>query len=378
MSTNILIIAGEVSGDMHAAEVLRELKKIRPGLHAYGIGGDAMIREGFQPLYHINRMAFLGFTEVIRHLPFIRKVQKDLLQMVVEKGITTAILIDYPGFNLNFAKKLQKAGVQIIYYISPQIWAWGGKRIHKIRRMVARMLVLLPFEEKMYREAGVNAEFVGHPLIEQLHRYPFLSREELFTQYGLDTARDVLLVLPGSRKQEIEKIFPAVLEGAKETAAKFNLQLVIGCAPSISENWFSSYSLPEGTKLVKEHVLDFMKHARAGIIKSGTSTLQAGLLQLPMIIVYKTSELTYQIGKRLVKIQHIGLANIVAGKTIAPELIQGDVNPGRIELEMTQILSDEARYAAIKSEMGVLRALLGEKEASVNCARIISEMLNGH
>ena len=371
------MVAGEVSGDMHGASLLKELRRNNPSLQAYGIGGDEMIHSGLHATYHINKMAFLGFVEVVRHLPFIAKVKRDLAAIVKEKNIKTAILIDYPGFNLNFAKLLKKMNIRIIYYISPQLWAWGKGRIQKIKRLVDKMLVVFPFEETMYRGKGIDAEFVGHPLVEQINSYGCIGKTELYKKYNLDEARETLLVLPGSRVQEVEKIYPAIIEGVEQLAKKYNMQVVIACAPLIEAATFETMhksSVP--LCVVHEHVYEFMKYAKFGIVKSGTSTLQAGLFDLPMIIVYKTSPFTYTIGKKLIKINNIGLANIVAGEDIVPELIQHDVTTQKIVDISSSILDDINKYNAIKEKLSGLRNMLGSKQASVNSALIINKLLH--
>src|SRR3990172_13431640 len=190
---NLMIIAGEISGDLHGSNLVSELLKIDPALNIYGIGGDKMKAAGMQLTYHINKMAFLGFAEVVKHIPFIRRVQKELMNIIRNKKIDTVVLIDYPGFNLSIAKKIKKPGVKIIYYISPQIWAWGGSRINKIRSLVDKMLVVFPFEEKLYNDNGVNVEFVGHPLLERIQEYNFLSKEKLFEKYNLEKGKEILL-----------------------------------------------------------------------------------------------------------------------------------------------------------------------------------------
>lgn len=374
---NILIVAGEVSGDMHGAEVLKELRKTNPHLEAFGIGGDELIKNGLHALYHINKMAFLGFVEVVRHLPFIAKVKRELAALVKEKNITTAILIDYPGFNLNFARLLKKMNVKIIYYISPQLWAWGKGRISKIKKLVNTMLVVFPFEETMYRGHGINAEFVGHPLVEQIGAYKPVSKQELYAKYGLDEDKDVLLVLPGSREQEVRLIYPAMAEGVEKLAQKYNMQIVLACAPLIDSAVFEQlYKSTMPYKVVHEHVYEFMQYAKFGIVKSGTSTLQAGIFGLPMIIVYKTNPLTFEIGKRLVKIDYIGLANIVSGGDVVPELIQGDVSTKKIVEVSSAVLDDENRYRDMKNKLGRLRSLLGEKHASVCAAAAINRVMH--
>lgn len=376
ITKNILVLAGEASGDLHGAALIKAMKAIDPSLSFYGIGGDEMKYEGMELLYHINKMAFLGFVEVIKHLPFIKKVQTDVLKLVEEKNIQTCVLIDYPGFNLSIAKKLNSMEKKIIYYISPQIWAWGKHRIHKIKKLVKKMLVLFPFEETFYKKAGVDATFVGHPLIERINNYTFVDRNEFFSQNNLDVQKDILLVLPGSRKQEVVKIFPSVIEGAIAVAKKFNLQVVVACSSNIDESTFEKLSVEKDYRVVKNKSYELFKYAKLGIIKSGTSTLEAALFGLPMVIVYKTSSLTYFIGKKLITLSNIGLANIIAGETIAPELIQNDVNIKNILNECGKLLSDSSLYKSISEKMKNLKDILGNKNASKTAAEIIIASIN--
>ncbi|MFA6980908.1 MAG: lipid-A-disaccharide synthase [Ignavibacteriaceae bacterium] len=373
---NILVLAGEASGDLHGAALIKAMKAIDPTLSFYGIGGDEMKHEGMQLLYHINKMAFLGFVEVIKHLPFIKKVQTDVLKLVEEKNIQTCVLIDYPGFNLSIAKKLNAMERKIIYYISPQIWAWGKHRIHKIKKLVNKMLVLFPFEETFYKKAGVDATFVGHPLIERINNYSFIERNEFFSQNNLDVQKEILLVLPGSRIQEVAKIFPSVIEGAIAVAKKFNLQVVVGCSSNIDEKTFKKLSAEKDYRIVKNKSYELFKYAKLGIIKSGTSTLEAALFGLPMVIVYKTSSLTYLIGKKLITLSNIGLANIIAGETVVPELIQNEVNTKNILAECSKFLSDASLYQTISEKLKSLKVVLGNKDASKTAAEIIIASIN--
>lgn len=378
MKKEVLIIAGEDSGDLHGSSLIAEIKKISPQINFCGIGGDRMKSNGMDLIYHINKMSFLGFVEVVKHIPFIKKVQKDLLKIVEEKKIKTAVLIDYPGFNLNFAKKLQANGVNIIYYISPQIWAWGSGRIEKIKKLVKKMIVVFPFEEKMYKEHGVDAEFVGNPLIERMNHYNFLSKEDLYKKFSLDNAKEILLLLAGSRKQEIVKIFPETIKAAISVAKNFNLQVVVACASNINEKEIQDLSEEKNYKVIKGFTYDLMKHSKVGIVKSGTSTIEAALLELPMLIVYRTSWLTYTIGKQLINLKNIGMPNIIAGETVVPELIQNDVNQKEIENKLTEILSDGSKLNSIKEKLSRIKNILGSKNASSNAAKIICDEINEH
>ena len=372
----LMIIAGEESGDLVGAALIKEMKRMNSDLTIYGIGGDSMKAESMNLLYHINRMAFLGFTEVVKHIPFIKKVQKELVSVSKEKEIKTAVLIDYPGFNLDVAEKFKKIGMKLIYYVSPQLWAWGSGRMNKIKRLVDKMIVVFPFEENLYRKNDVNVEFVGHPLIERIYNYNFLSKEELNNKFGLDSTKDILLLMPGSRKHEVAKIFPSMITAALNLAKKFNLQVVTACSSNIGENIFYELSGSKDFKVVKGFTYDLMKHAKFGIIKSGTSTLEAGYFALPMIIVYKTSFLTYRIMKNLIRLNKIGMANILLDEKVVPELIQHEASKEKIFEAGRKILGDENLYSSIKQKLSGIKNKLGEAGASARAAKIILALMN--
>jgi len=375
-NNNILIIAGEVSGDLIGASLIKELRAVQPAINIFGIGGDKMTEEGMNISFHINRLSFLGFVEVVSHLSFIKKVQREILKLVKMKNISTAVLIDYPGFNLSIAKKLKALGLKIIYYISPQIWAWGSSRIKKIRSTIDKMLVIFPFEETLYKNNNVPVEFVGHPMLERIAAHKYLSKTELIKKYNLDDQKEILLLMPGSRKHEVEKIFPAEIKAAIKLSQEFNLQVVVASTQNINTKIFRNLSSLENYTIVKENIFDFMNHSKFGIIKSGTATLEAGLHQLPMIIVYKTIWITYLIGKNLVKLESIGLVNILSGEKIIPELIQTEANSTSIYERSKTILSDKTLYQNMKDKLSALKVKLGTEGASMRAAKIILNTLN--
>lgn len=376
MNKKIMIIAGEASGDLHGSALITELKKLDPELELTGIGGSKMEKAGMEIIYHIQDMAFLGFAEVVKHLPFIRKVRDTLLEKIERENIKEVVLIDYPGFNLNFARKIKARGVKVIYYISPQIWAWGQKRIKKIRMFVDKMIVLFPFEKEFYKDAGVDVECVGHPLVERIDEYNFLSKDELYDKLSLSMDKEILLIMPGSRKQEVERIFTDVLKGAEKIAEKYNMHIVAACSENISEDLLHQYS--EGIEYKVAHNLnyDLLRTSKFGIIKSGTSTVEAGYLQLPGIVVYRTNKLTYLIGKALIKVNNIAMANIIAGKTLFRELIQDEVTPSKIFEAADNVLSDSSVYNRLKEELLIIKERLGETGASKKAAELIIAELN--
>jgi lipid-A-disaccharide synthase len=371
-----MIIAGEASGDMHGASLINEIKKIDPSVEIFGIGGNRMIEAGMNAQYNIKKMAFLGFIEVIQHLPFIKKVQNELIEKVRSENISTIVLIDYPGFNLDIAKKLKRLNRKIIYYISPQVWAWGKGRIKKIKWLVSKMIVVFPFEEKLYRENGVDAIYVGHPVIEQITNYSFLSEDELYNKIGLEKGKGILLVMPGSRKHEIRKLLIPSLQAAEKLAKEFHLQVIIACAENIDRKLFEKLMPSANYKLVSGYTYDLMKHSVIGIIKSGTSTLEAGILQLPFVVIYSTNVITYFLGKLLVKIKNIAMANIILNDSVVEELIQKDVNAAKIYKACTKLLADKLHYENIKTRLGDIKNRIGSTGASRRTAELILEQIN--
>ncbi len=371
-----MVIAGEVSGDLHGSALINAIKEIDPSIKLTGIGGNLMQKAGMDLIYHIRDMAFLGFTEVVKHLPFIKKVQRELLRIVQEENISRVVLIDYPGFNLNIAPKLKEFGTEVYYYISPQIWAWGQGRVKKIKKYIDKMIVLFPFEKEFYAKEGIDVEYVGHPLVERMHEYKFLSKDELFQQLNLDGDKEILLIMPGSRTQEVERIFPEVIKAAKRISEKYSMQIVIAGSENIDDKKLKSDSTDIDFVICRGNNYDLLAHSKFGIIKSGTSTLEAGYLRLPGLVVYKTGELTFRIGKTLAKVDNIAMTNIIAGETVLPELLQSDVKEQKIFEEADRILGDVKIYQTIKEKLSVLKNKLGEPGASMRAAKIITTGFN--
>lgn len=369
-SEKIMIIAGEASGDLHGSSLVRALKAINPGLELFGVGGEKMKSEGFETLFHINQMAFLGFVEVVKHLPYILGVQKTLIDEAVKRGVKTVILIDYPGFNLNIAKKFKRLGVRVVYYIAPQVWAWGQGRVKKLKARTDIVLSVFPFEEKFFSEHGVNVRFVGNPLSERISGYHFLPEAEFRKRFGLDPDKKILALLPGSRKHEVELLLKPALEAAEILEKEFGFQTIVGCADTIDEDFIRKIK-PGGYKLIKGFQFEIKKYARFGIVKSGTSTMEAALLDMPLVIIYKTSALTYNIGKRLIKIGNLGMVNIIAGENIAPELIQDEVTGEKISSAVSRILSNPSLLKKQKDGFARIRENLGKHTASETAAKVI-------
>jgi lipid-A-disaccharide synthase len=368
-----MIIAGEASGDLHGSGVVRELKRLSPTIDVYGVGGDMMKREGMELIYHIRELGFMGFMEVLKHLPFIKTMEYTLEQIVRFKKPDVLVLIDYPGFNLRFARIAKRYGVKIVYYISPQVWAWHRSRVKKMRMLVDKMLVIFPFEVDFYKSERIDAEFVGHPLLEVLESK--LDRKDFCTRFEIDERKSIIALLPGSRKQEIEQIFPVMLSAVRRMSEKKDVEILVGVAPTLEENYFRTLYNVQGIHLVKGLTYELMANADFAFVTSGTATLETACFGTPMVVVYKTSWLTYGIGRALVKVKNIGLVNIVAGRTIVPEFIQHKANAKKMADSALRILSDKQRLTEMKTELVAVKGMLGTFGASRRVAERILKMV---
>ncbi len=369
MPRKVMMIAGEASGDLHGAGVVRELKRLDPTIDVFGVGGESMKREGMHVIYHIRELGFMGFVEVIRHLPFLRVMEHTLEQVLKFKKPETVVLIDYPGFNLRFARIAKKYGVRVLYYISPQIWAWHRSRVRKMKGVVDTMLVVFPFEEKFYSDEGIDVEFVGHPLLEVLETH--LDFRNFCKRYGIDPTKKLLALIPGSRRQEIENIFPVMLRAARTIAAEAGMEIALAVAPTLEEQYFRTFYNLDDVHLVKGATYDLMSHAHFALVTSGTATLETACFAAPMFVVYRTSWLTYLIGRLLVRVKNIGLVNIVAGKEIVPEFIQHRASVRGLVSAARALLGDEERLKEMRMELSTVKEKLGRVGASRRVAERI-------
>jgi lipid-A-disaccharide synthase len=372
MTRPILIMAGESSGDNVGGLLSAELKKLRPELPVFGIGGDRMKQSGVELLFHTSQLSFLGFWEVLKHLPFIKRVERDILERVERERPALAILIDYPGFNLRLAAMLKERDVPVVYYVSPQVWAWGKGRIKKIKRLVDIMVVVFEFEREMYAKEGMTAEWFGHPLLEIVQSDK--RREHLFGEIGLPIGERFIGLFPGSRKQEIEKILPVMRDSARRLSDPAIISIV-ACAPGIDDDFYHSLG-GDDIKYVRNQTYELMTHSELNLVASGTATLECAILGRPQFVLYKTSPVTYHIAKNLIKIPYIGLVNVVAGEKIAPEFIQGDCNSAKIKTEIEKFLGDQAYRDKLISRLAAIRAKLGERGASRKVAELILGLID--
>jgi len=372
----IMIVAGEASGDMHGAHLVREMLKADPRLTFYGIGGNKLRQEGVDILADASEMAVVGLTEVISKLRSILNIMRMMKRSMDERRPDLVILIDYPDFNLPLAKAARKKGIKVFYYISPQVWAWRRGRIKTIKQTVDQMAVILPFEVETYQNRGFAVTYVGHPLLDMVKQR--FSRQEARKTFGLNEDQVTVGILPGSRMSEAGKLLPELLRAAEILKKEIpETQFVLPLADTLDEKkinpYVSRHDLP--IKIISGHTYDVIACCDLALVASGTATLETALLEVPMIIVYRISWLSYAIGRWIVDVKNIGLVNIVAGKTVVPELIQNDANAVRIAAEALFILKNRERQQDMIKELKGIRAKLGEAGASVRAARIANGLL---
>lgn len=376
-SKKILLVAGEVSGDLHGAHLVEAIHRIDPEVQFFGVGGDGLEKKGMKLLYHAHSLSVVGITEVLFKLRSILKALQGLKVSLDRERPDLIILIDFPDFNLRLAKIAHRKGIPVLYYISPQVWAWRPKRVKLIAQWVKKMVVLFPFEVPLYKAAGVDVEWVGHPLLDIVR--PTLSKEEAFQQFGLDPQWTTVGLLPGSRMHEVERLLPPLLASAHLLQKEIpKLQFIIPLAPGISKMTLSPWmrNISASVKVVEGWAYDVMNLSELLITASGTATLEGAILGKPMVIVYKVSLPSYWIGRALIRVKSIGLVNLVAGKEIAPELIQDDVTPLRIAEEALRILKDPILSQQMTESMAEVRQGLGEPGAAQRAARIVTSLLH--
>ena len=370
------MVAGETSGDLHGAHLVEAIHQIDPEVQFLGVGGEHLAQKGMKILYHSQSLAVVGITEVLFKLRTILKALKGLKEALDQEKPNLIVLIDFPDFNLRLAKIARQKGIPVLYYISPQVWAWRHGRVKLIAERVKKMVVFFPFEVPLYKAAGVDVEWVGHPLIDIVK--PALSKEEAFRKFGLDPKRRTVGLLPGSRTHEVERFLPPLLASAHLLQKEIpDLQFVIPLAPGFTEDTLSPWmrNRPAPLKFIQGWTYDVMNISELLILASGTATLEGAILGKPMIIIYKGSLLSYWIVRAMIQVNHIGLVNLVAGKGIAPELIQKDVNPKRIAEEGLRILKDSVLQQEMVESLKEVRQRLGNPGAAQRAARIVMSLL---
>ncbi|MBU0683524.1 MAG: lipid-A-disaccharide synthase [Candidatus Omnitrophota bacterium] len=372
MKHNILIIAGEPSGDIRAGELLKEFKKLIPYAIFWGIGGDSMKKEGVHLVEHIKNLSMVGVWEVIKNLSKIRLQYNSLTSAIKKKKPSLAILVDYPGFNLRIAKFLKKQQIPVIYYVIPQVWAWGTSRVKQLREYVDKSLVLFDFEKSFLSKHHVDCEFVGHPLVD--------SAKNALSQFPeTRSSKNTIALLPGSRKHEISTLFPIMLSAAEQIKLKMKaVKFVVAESSNIDRSIYASF-LSKHPSLNVSRVLDdtfaALSQSDFAIVTSGTATLETALMEKPMIIIYKAAFITCLVYHIVRKIPFLGLVNIIVGKEIVPEMLQKNANAEKISLKTLEILSSPSRMLSIKNDLKKVKSALGEEGSSRRAAHAINRFI---
>jgi lipid-A-disaccharide synthase len=331
----ILISAGEASGEMYGAELIEALRRHEPSLEFFGVGGDRMRTAGCDTVVNAKDLSVVGITEILGHLPEIYGLYKKLIREADQRKPDLAIVIDSPAFNWRVARQMKKRGVPVVYYVAPQFWAWRQGRVRLLRDYINKALVIFPFEEAFYRDHGVDATFVGHPLAELPN--PTISREDYATQFLLDPAKHWITLMPGSRVKEVRMNLPAILESAAQLGRGYEFLLPV--APTLDPDFLKSSIGSHNIRLVPES-LPALYHSRAGVIASGTATVEAAVMRTPFVMVYRVSALTYVLGKPRVKVPHFAMVNLINGEQVVPELVQHNFTAPNVVRHLREIIPD--------------------------------------
>jgi lipid-A-disaccharide synthase len=368
------MVAGEASGDMYGAEVARCLFKRFPGCEIYGLGGQRMRQAGVQLEGDISKTAVVGPFEVIGYLGALYGVFRKIAERIETEPPTAAILIDFPDFNLRLAKRVRHAGAPVFYYISPQVWAWREGRVRQIKQLVNKMLVIFPFEEELYRKAGVDVEFVGHPLMDMVRATK--SKEEFCSSYQLDPKKPIVALLPGSRSKEVRYILPTLCESAERIAKeKPDTQFVLPIAPGLDRNLITSILKGRPITIVTNDTYNAIRYSRAAVVASGTATLETALLGTPEVIVYRISPATWFLGRFLLKVRLFGIVNIILGEEVVPELFQDKMTAEAVTRMALRLMDDVWLQSRIRGNYEKLRRQLGSGKVAERVADVIADRL---
>ena len=366
----VLFVAGEASGDLHAAGVAAALQRVRPELSLIAVGGRRLAEQGVELIHRDNQLGVMGFLEVLKHVPRHFALLRTIRKMLERREIALVILIDYPGFNMKVAAAAKKAGVPVLYYVTPQVWAWGAGRIPKLAELVTKAAVILPFEEPLLRGFGIDATFVGHPMLDRAVNMPTKAEAREGLSLALNTP--VLALFPGSRQQEIDRLIDDFVATGREMQRRVpGLQVIVSVASTVA---LDSDRCP--FRLVHSASLSVLRAADAALCKSGTSTLEAAIADCPLVVAYRTGRISFALAKRLVKVQQIGLVNVVAGREVAREFIQDDVVPEKMADVLVELLGKEtAQRREVLRGLAEVRAKLGSPGAADRVARIASDLV---
>lgn len=365
------LIAGEASGDLHGSNLMKAIKTLDKGTEFRAWGGDLMAVQGATLVKHYRDLAFMGFKEVAANLRTILRNIKLCKEDILQWQPDVLIFIDYPGFNMRIAEWAKKQGIKTVYYISPQVWAWKEKRALKLKRDIDKMIVILPFEQDFYKKYDYPVEYVGHPLLEAVEG--FVPKADFRKANGLDAGKPIIAVLPGSRKQEITKKLPIML-GVRQYFPEY--QFVIAGAPGQDKEFYSQF-LGQDAKIVFGQTYNLLAHSAAAMVTSGTATLETALFEVPEVVCYKGSKISYEIGKRLVKVRFISLVNLIMDKEVVKELIQDDLTTDNLRRELERLLKNNTELDKLKRDYKALKERLGGSGASQRAAKIIYNFAQG-
>ncbi|MFA5143407.1 MAG: lipid-A-disaccharide synthase [Candidatus Omnitrophota bacterium] len=368
----ILLVSGEPSGDLHAANLVKDLKSLRPDLRFFGMGGELSKTAGVEVVFDISKLALVGLVEVWKNIFTVGRVYKGILHKIDLERPDLAILIDYPGFNLRLAQELKKRNIPVVYYISPQVWAWGRNRIAIIKRCVTKMVVFFKFEEDLYKTYGIDAEFVGHPLLDTVR--VSRRREETLASYGLTGDKVTIALLPGSRAMEIKRLLPLMAQSARLINERMrNTQFVIARYSGLPMSMYEKAIKAAGCdiKIADSDTYNVVAAADFAIVTSGTATLETAIIGTPLVITYKVNLLTYIVYKFVITIRFLGIVNIVAGGEIAPEILQYDATPQKISETVVSLLSDAGKLKIMREELAGVKSSLGQGGARMRAAKAI-------
>ncbi len=379
MTRSIFIVAGEASGDAHAAELVRELQRLaaqagEPPLRFRGMGGAALAMAGVAPLTRMEAVSVIGIVEALWHLPTIWRVFRGLVAEVERERPDVAILVDFPDFNLRLAKQLARRGIPVAWYISPQVWAWRSNRVETLKRLVTEMLVLFPFEADFYARRGMAATFVGHPLLDRAPRFSEAEKPSLRAKLGLPPDGRSVALLPGSRRSELRHYLPPMLEAAERMArADRALRFIIPRAPSLEEARFTPFlqKTAAPVTLAREAFYETLAVADAAVVASGTATLETALIGTPMLIVGKVAPLTAAYLRQFAPLPYVGLVNYILGEVAVPELLQEQVTGENIAQRIAELLTNATERARLQAAYAAIRARLGERGASARAAQAV-------
>jgi len=373
----LMMVAGERSGDVFGAELALALRARLNEAEIFGCGGEAMRRAGVDTVVDAHQLTMIGITEVISGLPRAYRAFHALLEEVDRRRPQLAVLIDFPDFNLRLAKQLKKRRIRVVYFVSPQVWAWRKSRLKQLKARIDKMLCIFDFEEAIYRAAGIPVEYVGHPLVDRVR--PQMTREQFFATLGLELGTATVALLPGSREKEVRHILPTMLEAAHRLSLTHKVQFVIAVAPTLDIAWMQRFVVESSTgkatvRPASHATYDALQHCEVAMVASGTATIEAALLERAMVVVYRVSGLTWRLGRLLVHVPFYSMVNILAGKQVVPELIQSDFTAANVASRVEYLLDHPQACEEIKREFRALNCRLGRGGAIERAAHVVAGM----